>query len=35
MIDSTAIDLDTCVEMIVAASNARVRASATDPARTV
>jgi cytidylate kinase len=35
MIDSTAIDLESCVEMIVAASKARVRASATDPARTV
>jgi cytidylate kinase len=28
MIDSTAIDLDTCVELIVAASQARVRAAA-------
>jgi hypothetical protein len=34
MIDSTAIGLDTCVDLIVAASNARVMASANDPART-
>jgi hypothetical protein len=34
MIDSTAISLDTCVELIVAASRARVTASANDPART-
>jgi cytidylate kinase-like protein len=32
MIDSTAIDLDTCVDLIVAASQARVRAAATRPA---
>jgi cytidylate kinase len=33
MIDSTAIDLDTCVDLIVAASRARVAASATAPTR--
>jgi hypothetical protein len=33
MIDSTAIDLDTCVGLIVAASHARVRASEAGPAR--
>jgi hypothetical protein len=32
MIDSTAIDLDTCVDLIVTASQARVRAAATRPA---
>jgi hypothetical protein len=34
MIDSTAIDIATCVDLIVAASHARIEASATDPART-
>jgi Cytidylate kinase-like family len=33
MIDSTAIDLDTCVDLIVAASQARVRAAAAAPTR--
>jgi hypothetical protein len=32
MIDSTAVDLDTCVELIVAAAQARVRAVAAAPA---
>jgi cytidylate kinase len=33
MIDSTAVDLDTCVDLIVAASQARVQAVAAAPAR--
>jgi Cytidylate kinase-like family len=33
MIDSTAVDLDTCVELIVAGAQARVRAVAATPAR--